>query len=58
MKGGLLKKVSEFEKLNALIEQKLTLTEKELEDYKTKYSNKDKDYKEVNKELYNSRKEL
>ena len=50
--------MSEFEKLNALIEQKLTLTEKELEDYKTKYSNKDKDYKEVNKELYNSRKEL
>ena len=50
--------MAEFEKLNALIEQKLTLTEKELEDYKKKYSQKDQDYKEVNKELYSSRKEL
>ncbi|CDW76855.1 guanylate-binding n-terminal domain containing protein [Stylonychia lemnae] len=52
------KKTNEFEKLNALIEQKLQLTEKELVEYKQKYSAKDTDYKEINKELYNSRKEV
>lgn len=52
------KKVNEFEKLNALIEQKLQLTEKELLEYKSKYSSKDADYKEINKELFNSKKEL
>jgi hypothetical protein len=35
------KKTSEFDKLNALIEQKLQLTENELVDYKNKYSQKD-----------------
>lgn len=49
---------SEFEKLHALIEQKLQLTENELQDYKNKYAAKDVDYKEINKELYSSRKEV
>ena len=44
--------------MNALIEQKLELTEKELTDYKAKYSAKDSDFKEVNKELNKTRKEL
>lgn len=35
------KKSNEFEKLNALIEQKLQLTEKELNEYKQKYAVKD-----------------
>ena len=34
------------------------MIEKELQDYKTKYQNKDGDYKEVNKELVKSRKEV
>ena len=52
------RKNTEFSKLNALIEQKLELTEKELKDYKTKYQAKDTDFKEVNKELNRTRKEL
>ncbi len=52
------RKATEFEKLYALIEQKLQLTENELGEYKVKYSSKDQDYKEVNKELYNCRKEV
>lgn len=52
------KKNTEFNKLNALIEQKLELTEKELLDYKAKYAAKDADFKEVNKELNRTRKEL
>ncbi len=52
------KKATEFEKLYALIEQKLQLTENELAEYKVKYSSKDQDYKEVNKELYSCRKEV
>ena len=32
-----IRKNTEFSKLNALIEQKLELTEKELKDYKAKY---------------------
>lgn len=52
------KKNTEFNKLNALIEQKLELTEKELSEYKAKYSAKDADFKEVNKELNKTRKEL
>mmetsp|Transcript_7206 Transcript_7206/g.8653 ORF Transcript_7206/g.8653 Transcript_7206/m.8653 type:complete len:103 (-) Transcript_7206:26-334(-) len=52
------KKNTEFNKLNALIEQKLELTERELSEYKTKYSAKDADFREVNKELNRTRKEL
>ena len=52
------KKNTEFNKLNALIEQKLELTERELAEYKTKYSSKDADFREVNKELNRTRKEL
>lgn len=52
------KKNTEFNKLNALIEQKLELTERELTEYKAKYSAKDADFKEVNKELNRTRKEL
>ena len=51
-------KSHEHEKLNALIEQKLEMVEKELREYKTKYQGKDADYKEVNKELVKSRKEV
>ena len=40
------------------MEQKLELVEKELIDYKAKYSAKDADFKEVNKELNRTRKEL
>ena len=52
------KKNTEFNKLNALIEQKLELTERELSEYKQKYSEKDKDFRDVNKELNRTRKEL
>ena len=52
------KKNNEYSKLNALMEQKMEMTEKELSDYKTKYSAKDADFKEVNKELNRTRKEL
>lgn len=51
------KKTAEFEKLQALIEQKLQLTEKELNEYKTRYNAKDQDYKDINKELYQAKKE-
>ena len=33
-----MKKVHEFEKANALMEQRLTLTENELKDYKERYT--------------------
>jgi hypothetical protein len=36
-----------MEKLNALIEQKLTLTQQDLNDYKNKLTEKDKDLKEI-----------
>ena len=52
------KKNTEYNKLNALIEQKLEMTEKELTDYKAKYQAKDADFKEVNKELNRKLKEL
>ncbi|TNV74847.1 hypothetical protein FGO68_gene12894 [Halteria grandinella] len=51
------KKSNEHMKLQALIEQKLQLTEKELYECKAKYNLKDQDYKEVNKELYQVKKE-
>ncbi len=41
-----------MEKLNALIEQKLTLTQQDLNDYKNKLTEKDKDLKEIQKEQY------
>lgn len=41
------KKFTELEKLNALIEQKLTLTEQDLSDRKNKLTEKDKDLKEL-----------
>ena len=46
------RRASEYDKLNALIEQKLELTEKELEDSKLKCNLKDKELKEVNKDLF------
>ena len=49
---------TELSKLNALIEQKVDMIEKELIDYKSKYTAKDTDYKEANKELNKTRKEL
>lgn len=53
-----LKKVTEMEKLHALIEQKLHLTEKDLADQKTKLTDKDKDLKELQKSYYQTRIEL
>jgi hypothetical protein len=41
----------EQSKLNALVEQKLLLTETELKDYKGKWSQKEADLRELNKEL-------
>ena len=52
------KKVNEFEKLNALIEQKLQLTEKELVEQRAKYQAKDTEYRDLNKELFNTKKEV
>ena len=39
------------------MEQKLSLTEAELKDYKERYTTKDKDIRELNKELNSQRKE-
>ena len=52
------KKNTQLTKLNALLEQSKELTQKELEDYKDKYSAKDNDFKEANRELNRTRKEL
>jgi len=52
------KKNSEYDKLNALMEQKVEMIEKEMSDYKIKFTAKDADFKEVNKELNRTRKEL
>jgi hypothetical protein len=41
------KKLTEMEKLHALIEQKQTLTEQDLTDQKAKLAEKDKDLKEL-----------
>ena len=46
------KKLMEQEKLHALLEQKLKLTEKESEDFRTKLAEKDKDMKDLQKEYY------
>jgi hypothetical protein len=45
--SGQQKKVAELEKLHALLEQKLTLTERELLDQRAKVAEKDKDFKEA-----------
>ncbi len=45
------KKQTEADKLNALLEQKLELTDNELKDFKEKFTLKDKDFKEVNREM-------
>ena len=52
-----VKKLNEYDKLQALIEQKLGLTEKELAEYKVRYQNKDQDCKELNKEVLAAKKE-
>ncbi len=52
------RKSNEFDKLHALIDQKLDLTERELAEYKVKYHGKDQEYKENNKELNLARKDL
>lgn len=46
------KKINEMEKLHALIEQKLKLTEQDLTDTKLKLSEKDRDLKELQKDYY------
>jgi hypothetical protein len=53
-----LRKNIEYQKLNALVEQKLAMTETELKDYKAKWALKEADLKEINKELMQSRKEV
>ena len=45
--SGQQKKVAELEKLNALVEQKLVLTERELAEQRVKLTEKDKDFKEA-----------
>ena len=52
------KKIAETEKISALIEQKLALTEKDLSDQKLKLQEKDKDFKELQKEHYLAKVEL
>lgn len=52
------KKAAESDKLHALIEQKMNLTENELREYKQKYLQKDLDLKELGKDLTKTRKEL
>ena len=52
------KKMNELEKVHALIEQKLKLTEQDLSDQKTKIAEKDKEMKELQKENYDVRVEL
>jgi len=52
-----MRKSNEQEKLQALIEQKLALTERELAECKVRYQNKDLDCKELNKEVLAARKE-
>jgi len=48
----LQKKLGEYEKLNALIEQKLQLTQQDLTEHKNKSTEKDKDFKDLQKEHY------
>jgi len=48
----LQKKLGEYEKLNALIEQKLQLTQQDLTEHKNKLAEKDIDLKELQKEHY------
>ena len=52
------KKEIEQQKLSALVEQKLELTEQELKDYKQKWALKEAEVKELNKELMAGKKEL
>lgn len=48
----------EYQKLNALFEQKLTMTESDLKEYKAKWAQKEADLREINKELMLSKKEV
>jgi len=50
--SSLQKKLGEYEKLNALIDQKLQLTQQDLTEHKNKLTEKDKDFKELQKEHY------
>jgi len=56
--SGQQKKVAELEKLNALLEQKYSLTERELSDLRAKFAEKDKDFKDAQKDGYSVRMEL
>jgi len=56
--SGQQKKVAELEKLNALLEQKFSLTERELSDLRGKFAEKEKDFKEAQKDGYSLRMEL
>eukprot|EP00349_Pseudokeronopsis_sp_Brazil_P011902 CAMPEP_0202980172 /NCGR_PEP_ID=MMETSP1396-20130829/86142_1 /ASSEMBLY_ACC=CAM_ASM_000872 /TAXON_ID= /ORGANISM="Pseudokeronopsis sp., Strain Brazil" /LENGTH=65 /DNA_ID=CAMNT_0049719971 /DNA_START=1396 /DNA_END=1593 /DNA_ORIENTATION=- len=53
----IFKKGTEYDKMNALMEQKMQLTDKELADIKAKLTQKDQEIKELGKELNVSRKE-
>lgn len=52
------KKNIEYQKLSALVDQKLELTENDLRDYKSKWATKEQEVRELNKELMLSKKEL
>jgi hypothetical protein len=56
--SGQQKKVAELEKLNALMEQKFSLTERELSEQRAKLAEKDKDFKEAQKDGYALRMEI
>ena len=52
------KKLIELEKLYALVDQKLELTENEYTELKSRNDLKEKDLRESNKEIINSKREI
>ena len=52
------KALSEHSKLNALLEQKVALTERELQEYKAKCTTKDQELRQLQQEHYQVRVEL
>lgn len=52
-----IRKAAEFDKLQALIDQKLQLTERELADCRAKLGAREAEVKELTKEMYSAKKE-
>lgn len=52
-----IRKAAEYDKLQALIEQKLQLTERELVDCRAKLATREAETKELTKEMYSAKKE-